>query len=271
MSAAPVLDPAALKIVRRGAGAPVLLIHGSAADHTTWMAQLARPPQGLAVVAYDRRGCDSAPFPPGVVPETAHHVDDAAALIRRESPGRAALVCGSSFGGVVALELARRAPELVAGLVVCEPPLPPADTVTGAPPGFGCAFDRLVATAGGEAAAEMFLRAVLGDDGFDGLAPRVRGVLRAMWRQIRADMIALARTRVAYAELSAVAQPVLLIGAERSPAYYDSTLDALERALPAARRARIPGAGHAMHIDNHRAFSGALLEFARDIGLTGAR
>ncbi len=261
------LDVADLKVVRRGSGAPALLVHGSAADHTTWMAQLARPPAGLAVVAYDRRGAASAPFPPGVVPTTAQHVEDAAALIRREAGGPA-LVVGSSYGGVIALELARRAPDLVAGVIVCEPPLPPADTVPGAPVGFGCAFDRLVATAGGEVAAEMFARAVLGDAGFEALPERVRDVVRSMWRSIRADMIALARTRVAYDELSAVTQPVLLLGGARSPAYYAAPLEALERALPAARRAVIPDAGHAMQIENHRAFNQMVADFAAEIGAT---
>ena len=263
------LDIADLKVVRRGSGAPALLVHGSAADHTTWMAQLVRPPPGLAVIAYDRRGSAGAPFPSGVVPTTAQHVDDATALLRREAGGPA-LVVGSSYGGVIALELARRAPELVAGLIVCEPPLPPADLVPGAPAGFGCAFDRLVATAGGEAAAEMFVRAVLGDAGYEALAERVRNAVRGMWRSIRADMIALARTRVAYHELRAVARPVLLLGGARSPGYYAAPLEALERALPAARRATIADAGHAMQIENHRAFNQTVADFAREVGAAGA-
>lgn len=258
------LDVADLKVVRRAAGAPALLVHGSAADHTTWMAQLVRPPPGLALVAYDRRGSASAPFPPGVVPTTAQHVADAAALIRRETVGPA-LVIGSSYGGVIALELARRAPGRVAGLIVCEPPLPPADLVPGAPAGFGCAFDRLAATAGGEAAGEMFVRAVLGDAGFEALAERVRGAVRGMWRSIRADMIALARTRIDYAELRAVTCPVLLLSGARSPAYYSAPLDALERALPDARRAVIPDAGHAMQIENHRAFNQLVADFAAEL------
>jgi pimeloyl-ACP methyl ester carboxylesterase len=258
--------PADLRVVRRGRGPAVLLVHGSAADRTTWMAQLAAPPSGLSLVAYDRRGSASAPLPPGLVPTTRLHADDAAALIRRE-PGGKALVCGSSYGAVIALELARSAPELVAGLVLCEPPLPASDLAPGAPAGFGCAFDRLVATAGGEAAGEMFLRAVLGDAAFDAVHPRLRSRLCAMWRQIRADMIALARTRVSYDELRAgVRQPCLLLCGERSPPHYAAAQDALERALSSARRALIPAAGHAMQLDNHRAFNRALADFAVDIG-----
>jgi pimeloyl-ACP methyl ester carboxylesterase len=264
MSAA--LAVADLKVVRRGSGAPALLVHGSAADHTTWMGQLVRPPQRLAVIAYDRRGTAGAPFPAGAVPSTAHHVDDAIALIRREAGGGPVLVCGSSYGAVISLELARSAPALVAGLVLCEPPLPPADLVPAAPDGLGCAFDRLVATASGEDAAEMFLRMVMGDAGFEAVPRRQRVALRGMWRQIRADMIALARTRVAYADLAAISTPALLVGGERSPAEYAIRLDALEAALPHTRRALIPAAGHAMHIDNHRVFNAMLSEFAHEVG-----
>jgi pimeloyl-ACP methyl ester carboxylesterase len=261
------LAGAGLKVVRRGSGAPVLLVHGSAADHSTWMGQLVRPPHGLAVIAYDRRGTASAPFPAGAVPSTTHHVDDAIALIWREAGGGPVLACGSSYGAVICLELARRAPSLVAGLVLCEPPLPPADLVPASPDGLGCAFDRLVATATGEDAAEMFLRLVMGNAGFESVPRRQRTVLRGMWRQIRADMIALARTRVAYAELATIAAPALLLGGERSPPEYAIRLDALEAALPRARRALVPAAGHAMHIDNHRAFNAMLSDFAAELGL----
>ena len=267
-AAAPEDETDDLRVVRRGTGSPVLLVHGSAADHTTWMGQLVRTPDGLAVIAYDRRGGESAPFPPGEVPTTERHADDAIALIHR--CGRPVIVCGSSYGAVIALQVARRAPDRVAGLVLCEPPLPPSELVPGAPPGFGCAFDRLVATAGGEVAAEMFLRAVLGHAAFEAITPRMRSTLCGMWRQIRADMIALARTRLRHTELrTEVPQPCLLLGGELSPSYYAASLDALERALPDTRRAVVPAAGHAMQIDNHRAFNDLLLGFAREIGFAG--
>jgi pimeloyl-ACP methyl ester carboxylesterase len=79
-------------------------------------------------------------------------------------------------------------------------------------------------------------------------------------------MIALARYRVSYARLSRIQAPVLLLSGERSPPHYLPALDALERALPRARRAVIPRAGHAMHVDGHRAFHRAVIGFATEIG-----
>jgi pimeloyl-ACP methyl ester carboxylesterase len=256
---------APLKVVRRGEGPPIVFVHGSAADHGTWMMQLATPLPGFSSVAYDRRGAPSAPFSPGQVPTTEAHVADLVALLGAEAPGPA-LVVGSSYGAVVSLAAAAACPERLAGLVLCEPPLPMDDLVPGSPAGFGCAFDRLVATAGGEAAAEMFLRAVLGSRAFDAAPARLRQNMLALWRSIRADMIALGRLRLRYGELGGVRVPCLLLSGARSPAFYTAPLDTLERALPSARREVIPSAGHAMHLENPRAFGQAVAGFARAIG-----
>ncbi|HEU5057613.1 MAG TPA: alpha/beta hydrolase [Kofleriaceae bacterium] len=240
--------------MRRGVGRPALLVHGAAADLATWTLQLHGLDDSFTLVAYDRR------VGQGIT--TEDHADDAAALLAREFGGAPALVIGSSYGGVIALELACRAPDRVAALVLCEPPLPPGELVAPAPFGYGCHFDRLTATAGGERAGEMFLRSVLGDAGFAAIPGRYRRDLCAMWPQIRSDMYSLGSYRVDHRRLAGVAQPVLLLAGDRSPPFLATCLDALAAILPGARRAVIPGAGHAMHIDNHRAFRAAVLAFA---------
>jgi pimeloyl-ACP methyl ester carboxylesterase len=262
-----------LALVRRGRGRPLLLIHGSAADRTTWTLQLAPPPDGLVgaftVLAYDRRGCTSAPLGPGELPTTEMHADHAAALLAREVGDQPALVCGSSYGAVVALELGLRSPARVAGLILCEPPLPPGPLCAAAPAGFGCAFDRLVATAGGERAGEMFLRAVLGDAAFEAIPPRYRRALCGTWRQIRADMTALTRYRLDPQRLATMRPPALLLTGDRSPAFYGESLALLARWLPSARTRVLPGAGHSMHIDAHRAFAREVISFAETATCAG--
>lgn len=252
--------------LRKGEGPAVVCIHGSAADRSTWTLQLHGLCDTFTVLAHDRRGTARVPLRPGEVPTTEVHADDAAGVIAREAGGGPVLVVGSSYGAIVSLELAARAPERVAGLVLCEPPLSPHDLVPSAPAGFGCAFDRVRAGQGGEAAGEMFLRAVMGDTGFEAVPGRFRRALCATYRQIRADMIALARYRVDYGRLGGIDRPVLLLTGECSPAHYRPALEALERALPRVRRAVIPKAGHAMHVDGHRAFHREVIQFAREIG-----
>lgn len=247
-----------LPAVRKGAGAPLLFIHGSAASRATWTLQLHDLADRFTMVAYDRRI--------GSRITTEAHARDAAAVMQRELGERPALVCGSSYGGVVALELALAAPERVAGLVLCEPPLPPGPLVPSQPPGFMCAFEALAATAGGERAAEMFLRSVLGDGHFEKIPGRFRRDLCATWRQIRSDAFSLGSYRVDLDRIAAIDRPALLLGGDRSPPIYQPALDALERALPRARRATVTGAGHSMHIDAWRGFGALLRQFAAAIG-----
>lgn len=250
-----------LPVAVRGDGRPLLCVHGSATDRGAWTIQLASMADRFRVIAPDRRGAPSTPLAPDERPTTADHAADLVAVLDAHAAGPA-LVIGSSFGGVVALELARRAPARVAGLVLCEPPLPPWPDAPRAPIGFGCALARLAATGGGERAAELFLRAVLGDASFDRMAPPVRARALATWPQIQADARALGAYRYDLDALRRVTTPTLLLGGDRSPPRFADGLDALELALPRVRRATIAGAGHAMQIDQPRTFERLVRGFA---------
>lgn len=240
-------------------GAPLLFIHGSAADHATWVMQLVALPRVSRCITYDRRGSgQSMAAPDGYRVED--HAADAAALI--EELDQPVVVVGSSYGAVIALELTRTRPDRVCGAVLCEPPMPCADDVPALPAGFGCEFDRLAATRGGPAAAAYFLRLVLGDESFERLPQRWRERACAEWRQIRADALGLCRYRPRYAELARVGTSVLLVGGDRSAPFFADTLDALELHLPAARRVELPG-GHMVHAEAGRGFNAELSTFVR--------
>ena len=251
-----------LAFTRMGEGPTILFIHGSAARRATWTLQVHHLCGRFTTVAYDRRV--------GARLTTEGHAQDAAEVARREAGGAPVLVVASSYGGVVALELALVASELVAGLVLCEPPLPCGPLVPPQPPGFGCAFDALVATAGGERAGEMFLRSVLGDRHFEGIPGRYRRDLCRLWPQVRSDMTSLGSYRVEPDRLARIEQPVLMLGGERSPAHYGAPMEVLERLLPRARREVVPAAGHSMHIDNWRVFDRRVAAFAAEIGHAAA-
>jgi pimeloyl-ACP methyl ester carboxylesterase len=103
----------------RGAGPPIVLIHGTGSDANNWstapeLARLGR------VIAYDRRGFTrSARLDPVDRITAAEHAEDAAALLERLDAAPA-IVVGRSYGGNVALELALRRPELVRALALLE-------------------------------------------------------------------------------------------------------------------------------------------------------
>jgi pimeloyl-ACP methyl ester carboxylesterase len=251
-----------LHLVRKGDGPPVLFVHGSAADQSTWVMQLATLPAELTCIAYDRRGSGASPDAPAGY-RVEDHAADAAAIL--EAVGEPALVVGSSYGSVILLELCRTRPELVRGAVLCEPPMPCADDLPAMPAGFGCDFDARVAAGGGPAAGEMFMRLVVGDAAFERMPARWRELSVGQWRQIRADCLGLSFYRPRYRELGTVDLPVLLVGGARSNPYFDPTLDSLELALPRARRVTLAGAGHMMHAEAARAFADALRSFSASI------
>ena len=260
-----------LHAVRAGAGPQLLLIHGSAADYTTWSIQLASPlRERFELVAYDRRLA---------APTVEAHAADAASLVARPP----VLIAGSSFGAVVALELVRSRPGLAAGAILIEPPMAAFD----APPDLGRAvhaalggtrnapepgaflaeLDRRAAEAGGEAAGELFLRMVLGDASYERMPRAFQDRAKGKWAEIRADASALLAYRPRYAELPAVKTPVLLLGGARSAPYFRATLDALAAALPRARLEIVPGAGHMLHAEAPRRFAELLIGFADEIGI----
>ncbi len=243
-----------LKLVTRGHGPSVVLVHGSAADASTWTIQMASLAKQFRLVAPERDNRSSVEAAADDIVEVIDGCADAPVL-----------ACGSSFGAVILLDVARRFPDRLRGMVLCEPPMPATDYAPGVPQGFGCEFDRLVDQRGGEAAAEFFLRTVLTDAAYEKLPKRWQARACALWREIRADSGALARYRPRYTELATVALPTLLLGGDRSSGFYRPTLDALANTLPNARLEILRGAGHMMHADAHRGFNAALTQFHRSL------
>ena len=146
------------------------------------------------------------------------------------------------------------------GAILIEPPL-------GAPmASFLEDYDRIAADRGGPAAAEFFLRSVLGDTAFERMPRAYRDRATAKYAEIRADSAALIAYEPRYAELSTVQTPVLLLGGDRSAPYFRPTLETLRDSLPRARLEIVAGAGHMLHAEASRRFAELLTAFADEIG-----
>lgn len=148
----------------------IALVHG-AMDRSAGMLKLSRRlDHDFRVLRYDRRGyARSSPHPgPFTI---AHQVDDLLTLLA----GRTAVVVGHSYGGNVALAAAARRPDLVLGVVTYESPvswLPwwPSATAGG---------QAIAGAADPAAAAERFMRRLIGDERWGALPERTRAVRRA--------------------------------------------------------------------------------------------
>ncbi|MBN9099870.1 MAG: alpha/beta fold hydrolase [Pseudonocardia sp.] len=113
------VDGAELALDGYGEGDPLVLVHGTGAQASSWgrsTADLAAG--GRRVLAYDRRGYGRSVHRP--VRDYRVHIDDLAAVL--EHLGRPADVLGWSSGGNLTLALAARRPELFRSVVVLEAP-----------------------------------------------------------------------------------------------------------------------------------------------------
>jgi len=112
---------ARLHVVERGEGPSILLVHGLAGqmgDFTYGVVDLLATQYRVAAV--DRPGSGYSVRAPGASASLYAQADALAALIDVLELGRP-LVVGHSFGGAVALALAERHPERVAGLALAAP------------------------------------------------------------------------------------------------------------------------------------------------------
>jgi len=99
-----------------GAAEPLLLIMGTAADHTTWSAQVEAYRDDFKVITYDARGTGQSTHPPEPADYSMRaFADDAAALLDVLEVDRAH-ISGLSLGSATAQELAINYPDKVASL-----------------------------------------------------------------------------------------------------------------------------------------------------------
>jgi pimeloyl-ACP methyl ester carboxylesterase len=103
---------------KTGRGSPVLLVHGTAADHTRWKPILAALEARFSVYAVDRRGRggsgDTLPY------SIEREYEDIAAIVD-SIPERVNLL-GHSYGALCSLEAAMRTKNLNK-LILYEPPI----------------------------------------------------------------------------------------------------------------------------------------------------
>src|SRR5918994_1063846 len=145
-------------------GEPLLLVHGAWTGHTTWGLLVGSLARRFRVHAYDRRG-HSESGRGAQAPPRRRHEDNLAAVIEALGCGPVHLV-GSSYGALLALELAGRRPELVRSVVVHEPPaveLHPEPELEGL---FAGVAAQIAAGDAPRAAPRLFEEAVLGRGGW---------------------------------------------------------------------------------------------------------
>lgn len=218
-----------LAVRERGAGPPVLLVHGIAADAER-LAPLAEELSDRArVIAYDRRGYGDSGAPEPYEATTVHEQAEDAAAVLSGAGAAPAVVFGDGFGALVALDLLVRRRELVRAAVLVDVPLfafvPEATEELSAE---RIALEEALRAGGPENAVERWL----------GPAHPVQAVARARaaHRAFFADLGGLASWPVTRAQLRAIDAPLVVLTSSEAPAHVRAASDALAALVPEARR-----------------------------------
>jgi pimeloyl-ACP methyl ester carboxylesterase len=269
-----------LAYIERGTGDPVVLVHGSASDHRSWLGQLEPLGSQHRVIAYSRRHhWPNAPIAAGADYAMAEHAADLAALLPALGAAPAHLV-GHSYGAFVALLLALQQPALVRSLVLAEPPLitlfvsnrprvaqvlrllvtRPRTAVALVTFGATGMEPATAAARRGDMEQAMHLmgRAVLGRDAYARLSASRLEQVRA--NAVPAEFLGSGFPPIDGAALRGVRVPALLVEGQRSPRLFHRLIDRLEDLLPLATRVTIPDASHLVHEDNAPAYTAAVLQ-----------
>lgn len=246
-----------------GAGPAIVFVHGSAADADGWVNQIRGLKSEFQLFCVDRRGNPRSPLAQGQTECSVHdQTRDLAQWAEAVLDGPAVFV-GSSFGAVCVLQLAKTRPELMRGMVLCEPPLPPQDDMPAVVTKFIDGFEALYETEGGGAAARFFLQTVLGPKDYEKMPENWRVRAEKLAPQIRLDVHALGSYVPEFDSLKAVKVPALMLGAERSEAYFIYTLEMLRMVLPDSARLTLKEAGHMMHLDQAEGFNRIVKAFVQ--------
>ena len=245
-----------------GAGTPVLMLHAGASSGAQWTGYA----RALAVhtLAPDLHGHGHTPVPPDLTADIAIDTFVTDILAALHHVDRFHLV-GHSFGGLLAIALALRAPDRVLSLTAVEPACFDALRLAG-PPHLHAQSCREVAelhalvTRGAHAQAMQQMLARWGMAPWDLLSDSQRAALTAMAPALLGlGLTAALRWPFDPTRLAALAHlPTLFVHGERSPDVAGPICQALAAAIPGARSHVIEGAGHMLPL-THRGALRALL------------
>ena len=250
---------------RSGTGSPLVLVHGTTADHTRWAPVLSAFEQHFTVYAVDRRGRggsgDVEPY------DIEREFEDIVALVNSiEEP---VFLLGHSYGALCSLEAALRTAR-VRKLVLYEPPIPtsieiyPSEVVT--------RIQALLDAGDREGAVTTFLQDVAR------VPPHEMEILRSApsWpARVAAAHTILREMRESNeyafepARFSAVTIPTLLLLGGDSPTFLKAAIEEVHAALPDSQVVVMPGQQHTAMNTAPELFTREVLQFLAEASQIG--
>jgi pimeloyl-ACP methyl ester carboxylesterase len=233
-------DGTRIAYTRSGRGTPLVLVHGTTADHSRWAPVLPAFEEHFTVYAVDRRGRAESGDAEGYAIE--REFDDVAALV--DSLPQPANLLGHSYGALCSLEAALRTRN-VHRLVLYEPPIPtgieiyPSEAVG--------RIQSLIDAGDREGAVITFFREIAK------MPAHELEMLRSLpnWparvsaaHTISREMRGSDAYKFEPERFSTLATPTLLLLGGDSPAFLRAATEAVHAALPNSRLAVLPGQQH---------------------------
>ena len=228
----------------------VLLLHSGGMSSRQWRKLVELLTPQYRVLAPDFLGSGSNPPWPPRAPFDFHE-DVAAIATLIADVAEPVHVVGHSYGGLVALTLARLHPSRVRSLALFDPVafgvLYAANDETGLADLARTASvlrPRDPAFGGSEPWLEAFVDYWNGPGTWQAMPAASRGAFLAVGRKVFLEVDSLQRDRTAAAAYAALAIPILILVGERSPPAARRVAEILQATLPRARLQEVAGAGH---------------------------
>jgi pimeloyl-ACP methyl ester carboxylesterase len=252
---------------RIGTGQPLVCVHGSWVDHSSWGLLVPLLSEEFDIVSYDRRG-HSGSERLDTQGSTDEDAADLAELIESLDMAPAHIVA-NSYGAVITLRLAGTRPELLGRLCLHEPPGIPllledpenAELLQSMGQKIAAVNARIAAGENAEAAREFVDEIALGPGIWDAIPPQQQQV----FVRNAPTFLDEARDATTYAidldSISSFEHPVLVTQGDQSPPFYGKVIDLLMGALPNAERRTIEGAGHVPQLTHSGTYADIVKQF----------
>lgn len=250
-------DGTAIACERTGTGTPLVLVHGTTADHLRWAPVLPALGEHFTVYACDRRGRGASGD--GASYAIEREFEDIAAII--DGIGGPVDLLGHSYGALCSLEAALLAKSL-RRLVLYEPPIPAGRPIT--PHGVIDRLQSLLDAGDEDGVVTTFMREV------PRVPPRELERLRALpaWRarvEAAGTIPRELRAHDGYTfdpeRFRDLKVPLLLLLGGDSPPFFRAALDRVQAAVPSARLVVLPGQQHVAIDTAPELFAGEVISF----------
>jgi pimeloyl-ACP methyl ester carboxylesterase len=238
-----------LHVETLGAGVPVIALHSGGMSGRQWrkLAELLAPEH--EVLLPDLLGSGKNPPWPDAEPfEVTLDVSAVGQVLERVGPAH---LVGHSYGGLIALTLAREAPGSVLSLSLYDPVAfgvlyePPHEAALS---NLASARENPVFTDDARGGNSEWLEAFVdywnGKGSWNALPPGARAGFEKVGRKVFYEVRSLAEDRTPASAYAGIAAPTLFLTGEHTPAAARGVIARLVSVLPRAQRIELAGAGH---------------------------